>query len=108
MTIGELKTILESIEGFSEKVCYFAWPESEAPELPFICFYTPDSDNFAADNIVFHNINHFYVELYSQYKDTASEALIEAALNRAGIFWNKDTDYIEDERCFITAYHMEV
>lgn len=108
MTIQELRTILESINGFSNKVCYFAWPENEAPELPYICFYTSGSDNFSADNIVFHNINHFIVELYSRNKDPKTEVLVEAALNAAGIYWEKGWDYIEDERCFITAYQMEV
>lgn len=108
MTLSEIKTMLESITGFSNKVAYYAFPVGNAPALPFICFYETDSDNFAADGIVYHAIKDITVELYSENRDIASEALIEAALLQSGIFWQKSIDYVDDEKMYMTIYEFEV
>jgi len=110
MTIAEVKTMLESISGFSNKVAYWAWPEddSSAPELPFICYYTPSNNSFGADNKVYYESNNYVVELYTLQKDTANEALIESKLAETGIFYRKTWNYIESEKCFMTQYEIEV
>lgn len=108
MTLSDIKNILEGISSFENKVVYYAWPEKEAPALPWICYYEDESNNFAADGIVFQPILNVTIELYSRTKDTASEALIESALNTAGIFWQKSETYIDNEKCFVETYEIEV
>lgn len=108
MTTAELKTILESISGFSGKVAYWAWPESEAPGLPFICYFSPNAKTFSADNKVYYQSKTFRIELYTLMKDEATEASVESVLTQNEIFFNKSTDYIESEKCFITIYEIEV
>lgn len=108
MTTAELKTILEAVTGFANKVVYWCWPENQAPALPFICYFTPDSNNFGADNKVYYSANHFIIELYNTKKDEATELLVENKLSENGIFFIKSWSYIEDENCFLTQYEVEV
>lgn len=72
--------MLTGITGYADKVAYLAFPEGKAPQLPFICFFVENSDNFGADNIVYHEINTVAIELYTKYKSPADELLIETTL----------------------------
>lgn len=103
MDISEMKTILEK-SGFP--VVYGAWPEEEAPALPYICFSVPYTNNFAADGRVFKKVNHWQIELYTPFKDPESERKVEEAL--ASFFFEMTGDeYLEDERCQQVIYEME-
>ena len=108
MTLAELYTALTGITGFDKKVVYRAWPAGEAPALPFICYLVDESDNFGADNIVYKAINRVSVELYSENKDTASEALIEGMFETNNLYWEKTELYLDDERCYEIIYTIEV
>lgn len=108
MTLDELYNLLKGISVMSTKVTYEAWPEGEVPDLPFICFLETKSDNFAADNKVYFKRKAVQIELYSKRKDTATEALIETALDNAGIFYNTSDVYLTDERCHERIYAIEV
>ena len=105
MTTQELKTILESITGFSNKVAYFVW-ESNVPALPYICFFTPSSNSFSADNITYHQSKNFRIELYTKRKDEATEKLVEDKLTYYDIYFTKESDYLEDEKCWMTLYEI--
>lgn len=108
MTLAEIKTMLESIDGFAGKVAYDSFPLNEAPPLPFICFLEIQSDNFSADGIVYHAIKEVQIELYSRYKDLANETLVDNKLTQYGIFYQKETIYLDDEKCYETIYRMEI
>ena len=106
MTLAEMKTLLEAINGFSGKVVYRAWPIGQSPALPFIVFYTTGDDSFKADDKIYYAKKTVIIELYSEYKDETSEALVEAAMD--GIIYSKDETYIDDERMTLVTYTMEV
>lgn len=108
MTLTELKTLLEGIDGYADKVTYYAWPVGEAPELPFLCYVEEGADNFGADNKVYYSAKTVDVELYTKIKSTGEEALVEAALTAADIFWTKDSTYLDDEKCWMITYSIEV
>ena len=108
MTLSELANVLESISGFSGKVVYRAWQEGQAPELPFICYLETGSDNFAADNIAYYKQKRIDIELYTETKNPAVEALVEDALEAAGIFWDSVEIYIDDEKMYQKVYEVEV
>lgn len=108
MTIKQVKEMLEEITGFEDKVAYHSFPVGEAPALPFICFLETNSNNFSADGIAYSKIHHIQVELYSQYRDIASEELIESKLTDNTIFYQKTLLYLDDEKCYETIYEMEV
>lgn len=112
MTLAELNTLLNNITGFNGKVVYYAWPKGEPqsppPPLPFICYWQTGTDNMEADGIVYHKVKQISIELYSKYKDTASEEAIEKALTDAEITYEATCEYIDSEKCFMTTYEIEV
>lgn len=108
MTLENLKTLLESIEGYEDKVVYWAWSEGNAPALPFICFVETGANNTVADGLVYHSWHQVTIELYTEDKSPAEEAKVETALTGAGIVWSKDCEYIDDEKCWLSTYTVEV
>ena len=108
MTLEQLSTTLESIEGFSGKVVYYAWPEGQAPALPFICYLENGSNGFAADGISFYASRRIDIELYTRLRDMTSEGAVEAALTEASIYWSKEINYIDSEKCYQITYEVEI
>lgn len=106
--LEELRRLLESINGFKNKVAYRAFPVGEAPKLPFICYLETESSNFYADNTVYVSAAVIDIELYSRNRDTVSERLIEEKLRDNNITWTKEIVYIDDEKCYETIYTVEV
>lgn len=103
MTLREINDILEST---GIPAAYLAFPESEEPELPLISYQIPYTNNFSADGTVYAPINHVQIDLYTKYKDEATEQILENAL--ASFFYNKQSEYLEDEDCYRTIYELEV
>lgn len=103
MTLGSVASILEKT---GLPVIYRAWPENEAPPLPFICYLVPGTDNFFADGETFAVINRVNVELYTKLKSPEAEVLVEKALS--AIAWQKTETYISSERCYQILYEIEV
>lgn len=108
MTLAEIQSMLNSIEGFSGKVAYRAFPVGKAPKLPFICYMFTNTNNFNADNKVYHVIQSVDIELYTKTKDITSEGLIETALNSNNIVWEKYEEWIDDEEVYQITYEIEV
>lgn len=106
MTIAQLKTVLNTV--LPGKVTFYAWPVGEAPQLPYICYYSTGSDNFAADNVVYSSRRPVRIELYTETKDLATEAAVEQALTASGIYWDRDESYIDDEQVYLTIYEVEI
>lgn len=103
MTLEDVKSLLEST---GLPVAYRAWPENEAPPLPFICYLVAYSNNFSADGIVYYLINHIQIELYTKLKDPITEDKVELALS--SLYWEKTEEYIDTEQCYQITYEIEV
>lgn len=103
MTLPELNVRLQET---GLPVTYRAWPENEAPALPFICYLCTGANTLYADASVFHSWNNVRVELYTALKDLEAEAKVEAALH--GFHWEKSETYIDTERCYMILYEIEV
>lgn len=103
MSLEEFKNILKTT---GLPVAYHSFPEEEVPPLPFICFISPGTSNFAADGVVYVKANQIQVELYTRYRDFISEEKVEKALS--SFFWEKNSEYLESEKCFQTIYELEV
>ena len=106
MTLSELFTVLDGV--LPGKVAYYSWPVGEAPPLPFICYFSTGTENFGADNIVYHSGTNIRIELYTEQKDQATEASLQAALTSAGLFWTREDLFLNDERCFETIYEVTI
>ena len=103
VTLEKLKDLLAST---GLPVTYRAWPESEAPPLPYICYLVSFSANFGGDNGVYYPIDHIQIELYTEHKDPESEGKVEMALS--SLYWEKTETYIDEERCYQILYEIEV
>lgn len=111
MTLALLRTLLDGV--LPGKVAYYAFPEGEAKPLPFICYYSTGSDNFGADNVVFHSNTPARIELYEKTKDftlpnqlITLEKQLEDALTASSLFWEREETYVESERCFLIIYEV--
>lgn len=104
MTSEQMRALLEGVNGFADKVTYWEWPIGEAPSLPFVCFFSNEDTEFAADNINYYARPRFAVELYCKYRDRATEALFEAAFKENNLYYTKEAEYLADERCWVTVY----
>ncbi len=106
MTLKELNDALKSITGFSSKVAYRAFPVGKAPKLPFICYQATMTDNFDADNTVYHVLQGVDVELYTAKKSPETEELIEAKFAELNIVWDKYEEWIDSQECYEIIYSI--
>ena len=104
--LEELYTLLNT--NFNGKVAYNAFPVGEVPAMPYICIVELNSDNFGADNKVYFKRKNVNIELYTEYKDPATETALENVLDNAGIFYETTDTYLEDEKCYERIYEIEV
>ena len=107
MDISEINRILKSIPGFESKVAYRAFPEKEAPELPFIIFVENGTNNVFADNKTYVERSSYTISLVEAHRDRAVEQLIEQALNEHDIAWNRYPEWIEEEKIYQIDYETE-
>ena len=108
MTLKELNDALKSIDGFSNKVAYRAFPVEKAPKLPFICYLATQTENFDADDTVYHVIQDVDVELYTAKKSEDTEALIESKFQELNIVWNKYEEWIDSQDCYEIVYSITI
>lgn len=105
MTFLEVKNMIESI---GLPFVYYQFPINQAPSLPYVIYYYPNSDNFGADNYVYQKIQTLNIEVYTKDKDFAIEKQVEDVLDEHLIFWNKSESYITSENMYEVIYEMEV
>ncbi len=104
MGLDDLYLILSAVY----PTAYWSFPEGEAPPMPFICYFEESSDNFAADNIVYHHTKTINIELLTRAKDPEAEQAVETALTNAGIYWEKASTHLDDEDAYECIYTLEV
>ena len=101
----KLLSILDSI-GIPYAYDHFA--EGESPEPQFLCYLLPGSYNFSGDGKVYHKISEVRLELYTDYKDLASEQKVEDTLDAAGLFYNKTETWIDSEKLYEGLYSFDM
>ena len=108
MTLKDLRDSISEISTFVNKVTYRAWPVGKAPNLPFVCYLATNTDNFDADNKVYHVIQNVDVELYTAKKSEAYEQSLEQKFAELGLPWEKDETYLDDENCYEIIYSISI
>ena len=103
MTLQDIKTLLEST---GLPVTYRAWPDQQAPALPWICYLVTGSNNFFADGKMYLGVSMVSVELYTALISPALEQQLEQALQ--GFCWQKTITYIDTEKVYQISYEIEV
>ena len=98
MTVKDMFTLISSLR---IPCAYQVFKTPQTP--PYICISITGTDNFFADDEVTQKINHWLIELYTDKKDPVTEALLEAKLPP----WNKNEDYLDDEKLYIVQYEFD-
>lgn len=103
-----MEELLQILNETQISFAYHHFAEGESPELPFICYLLPGSNNFSADGKVYYKINEVHIELYTDLKDLAVEQQLEDVLDEHGIFYNKSETWIESEKLYEVLYTFEM
>ena len=105
MREAEVKELFETIPKLAGKVVYRTWKTGEnvqTPDMPYLAFYCSGVSNFAADNSAYFSKLNYTAELYTRNTNPRLEAEIERALT--GIFWTKERDYLDGQKCWVATY----
>ena len=103
-----MEQIVRMLDEINLPFAYDHFAEGESPDPPFICYLSPNSNNFAADGKVYYKINEIHIELYTDCKDLSAEQKVEAVLYQHGIFYNKSEVWIESEKLYEVLYSFEM
>ena len=103
-----MEKLLSVLDSIGIPYAYDRFAEGESPEPPFLCYLLPRSDNFSADGKVYHKISEVRLELYTDYKDLASEQKVEDTLDVAGLFYNKTETWIDSEKLYEVLYSFDM
>lgn len=104
MELSDLYTILSAVY----PTAYWSFPKGEAPAMPYITYFESSSDNFGADNKVFHHRKQISVELLTKTKNETAEEAVEAAFDTNEIYWEKTETHLDDEDAYEVIYSLEV
>lgn len=99
--------LIEILKKAKIPYAYHHFAEGESPEPPFICWLTVGSDNFAADGIVYDEINVINIELYTDKKNPEIEKKVEDVLIAHEIFYQKEEIWIDSEKLYEVIYEFE-
>lgn len=99
INVDELRAVLEST-GFPVAENQFRTPQ----KTPYIAFLEQGSTSVHADDKIYCTAARWRVELYTAIGERAPRKRLEAALNAAGIRWEREIIYNHEERYMLTAY----
>ena len=103
-----MEKLLSVLDSIGIPYAYDHFTEGESPEPPFLCYLLLGSSNFSADGKVYHRISEVRLEMYTDFKDLASEQKIEDALDAAEIFYNKTETWIDSEKLYEVLYSFDM
>ena len=90
-------------------VVYYCWPDGMEPTFPCIRYVYAGDASFHADDHRYVKVDAWSATLVSEWKDDASEAAIEAALDAHGVPFSKSGDvYVRSERLMQVEYGFEL
>lgn len=105
MTYQEVAQMIESI---GLPYTYYSFPINQAPNLPYIVFYFPNSDDFSADNLNYVLITDLNIELYSRDKNFTLEKQVEDVLKNNNIYFSKSETFINTENMYEVLYETQI
>lgn len=104
MTLTELAQKLNSL-GYP--VAYSHFKTTQTP--PFIVYLDQNSDNFSADNTIYHEVENVDIELYTIKKDLAAEKKIKDLLKENELpFETSPMIWIQSEGVFQKVFSIQL
>ena len=102
------ENVIEMLEEAGLPLAYDHFAEGESPELPFLIFLFPGTDNVFADDTVYQKIDELNIELYTDKKDPETENLIEDILIAHELPYEKSEVWIESEKMYEVLYQTQI
>lgn len=83
-------------------------PENPAPPPPFITYQFAYSSDMIADGANYVEISNFQIELYTEKKDSASEANVQNLLKMLRLPYTKIEFWLESEKLRQVIYEVQL
>ena len=99
-----LEEIYETLQQLNLPIAYSHFKSPLEP--PYLVYLVEDTQNFGADNRVYHHIENLVIELYTTKKDIVLEKNLETLLNEKELFYEKVEAYIESEKLYEVRYEL--
>lgn len=105
MTLAEIKTRLENI---GLQYAYQKFKKKVNP--PHLIGHIINTDNFAADNVVYRKINNFQLELTTNGEVKETDKTLQDLQKEIeekvlfDVYWDKTENYIPEEEVYNTSY----
>ena len=99
-----LEEIYQTLQLLNLPLAYSHFKSPKEP--PYLVYLVEDTNNFGADNKVYHQIENLVIELYTSKKDIILEKKLEALLNDKQLYYEKIETYIEREKLYEVRYEL--
>lgn len=96
--------LLNTLQGIA---VHYDHSDESAP-LPKLEVHVNQGSNFAADNKVYVQGWDFTLDLYTKYKEPATEKLVKDLLNNNGLAWLRSETFLSDENCYEIEFTFSV
>ena len=107
MTNTELIDILKTLStAETNPIGVYSVRAKLGTKVPYLVVLYGSSDNLSADDKTFYKEQAITIELYTKGKDEIIEALVEAKLDSAGLPWDKDEVYDDEQQIYINYYYI--
>lgn len=104
----KIAEFVEGLKSIGLPIAYDHFSEGSVPALPYIVYLLPNSSNFSADGIAFHQISEVDIELYCEDKDFSVEEKIEKWLTENIFYFDKTEEFIETEKMYLIKYETSI
>lgn len=104
----KLVEIAEMIASIGLPFAYRAFEEGTDLQCPFICYMFTGNSPEPADNKNIVKIETLTIELYTKQKDFALEEQVENVFSAHELVFDRDEEWLSDEKMQMTIYTMEV
>lgn len=100
--------IEEALKSLGIPCDYNALETRNSIDAPFLVWYFPETNNFEADGEVYVRISVLAIELYTDSKNKDLEKLVEDLLESREMVWEKEEQFLMNEKLYRVKYETEV
>ena len=102
------KEVADMIAEIGLPYAYYEFPDDTERKPPFVAFMLTDNNDFLADDKNYIEQRTLVIELYTREKDFDLEQTVRNVLNEYDLPFEQESEYLDDERCWITIFTTEV
>lgn len=102
----DVRDLLAALGDLGIPYTQLQWPQGAAPSLPYAVLVPNGSRNVFADGAVRFAAVPYLVEVYTRERDVPLEKRVQAALDGAGIGWERYHTTDSEGPVVVTVYSM--